>query len=128
MEAAFTMTPAPRARSRGASVLMPSQTPFTLTAPVARPVDEPAARALRREAHRGRAPDAAGGAGDQHHLALESPGRRIGHQIAATAMISTRYLGAASRASTVARAGVLAGSIHASHAEFISPKIPMLAT
>src|SRR5258705_12497719 len=103
MEAVFTMTPAPRARSSGASVLMPSQTPFTLTAPVARPVDEPEARALRREAHRGRAPDAAGGAGDQHHLALESPRRRIGHQIAATAMISTRHLGAASQTSTAAQ-------------------------
>jgi hypothetical protein len=32
MEAVFTMTPPPRARSSGAIVLMPSQTPFTLTA------------------------------------------------------------------------------------------------
>src|SRR5207245_5674948 len=48
--------------------------------------------------------------------------------MAATAMISTRYFGEASRASTVARAGVLAGSTQASQAAFMSPYIPMLAT
>src|SRR5260370_36904986 len=120
MEAVFRMPPPPRARSRGAIVLMPSQTPFTLprasgrrstarlldrgerlAESVGRAVDEPEARALRREAHRGGAPDATGGAGDQHHLALESPGRRIGHPIAATAMIPPGSFGAASRASPV---------------------------
>src|SRR3989442_4661909 len=44
--------------------------------------------------------------------------------MAATAMISTRYFGDASRASTVARAGVLAGSPQASQAAFMSPYIP----
>src|SRR5260370_1016334 len=43
-------------------------------------------------------PDAAGGT-----LPSNRRGRRIGHQIAATAMLSTRYLREASRASTVAR-------------------------
>src|SRR5262249_20720946 len=48
--------------------------------------------------------------------------------MAAVAMISTRYLGEASRASTVARAGVLAGSTQASQAAFMSLYTPMLAT
>src|SRR5437899_2748562 len=39
---------------------------------------------------------------------------------AAITAISTRYFGEASLASTVARAGVLAGSTQASHAAFIS--------
>src|SRR5262249_23577815 len=41
-------------------------------------------------------------------------------QIAATDMISTRYFGDASRASMVARAGVLAGSTQASQAACMS--------
>src|SRR5262249_49161127 len=44
----------------------------------------------------------------------------LGGQIPATTMISTRYLGWASRASTVARAGVLRGSTQASQTAFIS--------
>jgi hypothetical protein len=44
---------------------------------------------------------------------------------AATTMISTRYCGAASFASTVARAGVLPGETQASHAAFISAKFFM---
>src|SRR5260370_41757190 len=116
MEAVFRMPPPPRARSRGAIVLMPSQTPFTLprasgrrstarlldrgerlAESVGRAVDEPEARALRREAHRGGAPDATGRAGRQPHLGPDSPGRRIGHPIPSAAMISTRYLGASRR-------------------------------
>ncbi len=41
---------------------------------------------------------------------------------AATPAISTKYLGAARRASTVARAGGFAESIQASHTEFMSSK------
>jgi len=48
-------------------------------------------------------------------------------QMAATTMISTRYLGDANRASTVARAGVLAPSAQASQAAFISLYVAMLA-
>ena len=44
---------------------------------------------------------------------------------AATTMISTVYCGAASLASTVARAGVLPGDTQASHTAFISPKVFM---
>ena len=47
------------------------------------------------------------------------PSRRPASQIAATTAISTRNLCCASFASTVARAGVLTGSTHASHAAFI---------
>src|SRR5712692_8015289 len=47
---------------------------------------------------------------------------------AATPAISTKYLGAASRASTVARAGGFAGSIQASHTEFMSSKYRMSAS
>src|SRR4029453_9687555 len=90
---------------------------------------------FRGEAHGGGAPDAARRAGDKRDLAREAGGpRALGapaglgrHQIAATAMISTRYFGVASRASTVARAGVLAGSIHASHAAFMSLCGPMFS-
>jgi hypothetical protein len=44
---------------------------------------------------------------------------------AATTMISTVNCGAASLASTVARAGVLPGDTQLSHAAFISPKVFM---
>jgi hypothetical protein len=44
---------------------------------------------------------------------------------AAVTMISTLYCGAASRASTVARAGVLPGETQASHTAFISAKVLM---
>jgi hypothetical protein len=53
-------------------------------------------------------------------IALRSCGRNA--YFAATTMISTRYCGAASLASTVARAGVLPGDTHASQAAFISAK------
>ena len=42
--------------------------------------------------------------------------------LAAMPAISTKYLGAARRASTVARAGGFAGSIHESHTLFMSSK------
>ncbi len=45
--------------------------------------------------------------------------------LAATTMISTLYCGAASLASTVARAGVLPGETQASHAAFISGNVFM---
>jgi hypothetical protein len=44
---------------------------------------------------------------------------------AAVTMISTVYCGAASFASTVARAGVLPGDTQASHTAFISPNVLM---
>ena len=47
---------------------------------------------------------------------------RVSDQSAAVTMNSTLYFGAASLASLVARAGVLAGSTQASQAAFISPK------
>ena len=50
---------------------------------------------------------------------------RTGAYFAATTMISTRYSGAASPASTVARAGVLPGDTHLSHTAFISAKFFM---
>jgi hypothetical protein len=58
---------------------------------------------------------------------ISPPGSREGcaagaAYFAATPAISTKYLGAASRASTVARAGGFAGSIQASHTEFMSSK------
>ena len=49
----------------------------------------------------------------------------VGGYFAATTMISTRYCGAASLASTVARAGVLPGDTQASHTAFISAKFFM---
>jgi hypothetical protein len=45
-----------------------------------------------------------------------------GDYFAAIPAISTKYFGAARRASTVARAGGFAGSIHASHTLFMSSK------
>src|SRR5204863_8201071 len=50
--------------------------------------------------------------------------RRLAH-FAAITMISTLYCGAASLASTVARAGVLPGDTQASHTAFISLKVFM---
>src|SRR5204863_8896285 len=50
--------------------------------------------------------------------------RRLAH-FAAITMISTLYCGAASLASTVARAGVLPGDTQPSHTEFISCKVFM---
>jgi len=51
---------------------------------------------------------------------LQGTARSANPHTAATHMISTRYFGEASRASTVARAGVLAGSTQASQAAFMS--------
>src|SRR5687767_1157315 len=51
-----------------------------------------------------------------------------GNQIAQITAISTRYSGAASFDSTVARAGVLPGETHGSHAEFISANVDMLTS
>ena len=48
-----------------------------------------------------------------------------GIAVAATAWISMRYSGAASFASTVARAGVCPGTTHCSHTAFIAAKSPM---
>ncbi len=53
---------------------------------------------------------------------LETTRGRKAAYFAATPAISTKYLGAARRASTVARAGGFAGSIQASHTEFMSSK------
>ena len=51
--------------------------------------------------------------------------RQSGDYFAATTMISTRYWGEASLASTVARAGVLPGDTQLSHTAFISAKFFM---
>jgi hypothetical protein len=109
MDAVLTITPPPRARSIGATVLTPEEAvdpaealgdrrgvaghargprhvgldgephpahPLDrgqrLAQTLARDVDQPEARALGGEAHRGRAADAAGRAGDQRDLALEA--------------------------------------------------------
>ncbi len=60
------------------------------------------------------------------HLVIEVPDDDRCHvafaYLAAMPAISTKYLGAARRASTVARAGGLAGSIHESHTLFMSSK------
>jgi hypothetical protein len=57
------------------------------------------------------------------HFVIEVPDDERRHSyFAATPAISTKYLGAARWASTVARAGGFAGSIQASHTLFMSSK------
>src|SRR5262249_50068676 len=102
--------------------------------PIRSPLDSPRARSKQASceaADEGRArhqsEDRAGARA--HPVAVAAPPRRPGHRVmavdtrryfAATPAISTKYPGAARRASTVARAGGLAGSIQPSHTLFMS--------
>src|SRR5437016_1490803 len=62
---------------------------------------------------------------DRQHLRDAVNAAAVAAQRAATTMISMFTPGAASFASTVARAGVLPGDTHASHTVFISDQVAM---